>query len=174
MNTIRKSIIVGLTVLGMGSASVGAFAQTAPADSGRPQLTQEQRAAKMAERKAKREERMAKRAERMEKRQAALHDALKLNSAQEGAWRDFIAATRHEPRAGRMDHAAFRSMTTPQRMDAHLAMAKERLAKMEARVAATKAFYAQLSPEQQKTFDNMRQRHGKRHHGGMMHRGHHG
>ncbi|HEU4851236.1 MAG TPA: Spy/CpxP family protein refolding chaperone [Telluria sp.] len=167
MNQIRKSIIIGLTVLGMGSASLAAYAQ-APAAQDRPQLTQEQRAAKFAEFKAKRAERMA-------QRQAKLHDALKLTSAQEGAWRDFIAATRPEPRERpRMDREAFKSMSAPQRMEMRISMQKQRIAQMEKRLAATKTFYSQLTAEQQKTFDEasrMGRHHGKRHGG---HRGHHG
>jgi hypothetical protein len=169
MNQIRKSIIISLTVLGMGSASLAAYAQAPAAPDARPQLTQEQRAAKFAERKARMAEHMA-------KRQAALHDALKLTSAQEGAWRDFIAATKREPRAGRMgmDREAFKTMTAPQRMEARIAMQKQRTAQMEKRLAATKTFYSQLTAEQQKTFDDatkMGRHHGKRHGG---HRGHHG
>lgn len=171
MNSIRKSIIIGLTALGMGSASLAAYAHAPAAQDGRAQLTQEQRATKFAERQAKRAERMA-------QRQAKLHDALRLTSAQEGAWRDYLAATRHEPRGEhkRMDREAFKAMSAPQRMEMRIAMQKERTARMESRLAATKTFYAQLTADQRKTFDDavkMKRHHGKRGHHGM-HRGHHG
>ena len=173
MNSIRKSIIIGLTALGMGSASLAAVAQAPAAQDGRPQLTQEQRAAKIAERKAKRVERMA-------QRQAKLHDALRLTSAQEGAWRDYQAAIKPEPRGERkrMDRDAYKAMSAPQRMEMRIAMQKERTARMESRLNATKAFYAQLTAEQRKTFDDtvkMKRHHGKRgHFGHRGHRGHHG
>lgn len=170
MNSIRKSIIIGLTALGMGSAGLAAYAQAPAAPDARPQLTQEQRAAKFAEHKAKRAERMA-------QRQAKLHDSLRLTSAQEGAWRDYLAATKHEPRGERkrMDRDAYRSMSAPQRMEMRIAMQKQRTARMESRLAATKTFYAQLTADQRKTFDdavNMKRHHGKRGHHG--HGGHHG
>ncbi|MFD2365427.1 Spy/CpxP family protein refolding chaperone [Pseudoduganella sp. GCM10020061] len=171
MNSIRKSILIGLAVIGMGSASLSAYAQAPAAQEGRAQLTQEQRAAKFAERKAKRAERMA-------QRQAKLHDSLRLTSAQEGAWRDYLAAIKPEQRGERprMDREAFRSMSAPQRMEMRIAMQKQRTARMESRLAATKAFYAQLTAEQRKTFDDamkMKRHHGKRGHFG--HRGgHHG
>ena len=170
MNSIRKSIIIGLTALGMGSASLAAVAQAPVAQDSRPQLTQEQRAAKFAERKAKRAERMA-------QRQAKLHDALQLTSAQEGAWRDYVAAIKQEPRGERqrMDRDAYKAMPAPQRMEMRIAMQKQRIARMESRLAATKAFYAQLTAEQRKTFDDtvkMKRHHGKRGHFG--HGGHHG
>ena len=57
-------------------------------------------------------------------------------------------------------------MSTPQRLDALRARSAERLATLDRRIAATKAFYAQLSPAQQKAFDAMAP------HGGM--RGQHG
>lgn len=164
MKCIRTSIIIGLAVLGLGSANL-ALAQAAPGHSEHTQLTLEQRAAKVAERRARRAERVA-------QRQARLHEALKLTSAQEGAWRDYVAALQpaHDADAhARMDRAALRSMPAPQRMEARLALAKKRIAHMQARLAATKTFYAQLSADQQKAFDAaMKMRpHGKRH--GMQH-----
>ena len=44
-------------------------------------------------------------------------------------------------------------MPAPARMEQHIAMAKQRVAAMETRLAALKAFYAVLTPEQKKTFD---------------------
>lgn len=170
MNAIRKSIIIGMTVVGISSASLTAYAQAPAAPTALPQLTQEQRAAKIAERQAKRAERIA-------QRQAKLHAALRLTSAQEGAWHDYLNAVkpglRGEPK--RMDRAALRSMSAPERMEARLSMQKERIARMEARLAATKAFYAQLTAEQRKVFDDstmMKRHHGKRGHFG--HGSHHG
>jgi periplasmic protein CpxP/Spy len=142
-NTITKAIMVAL--LGLGTA--GATLAADPVTAGRHghAMSQEERAAKMEEHKAKFAEMVA-------KHQAALHDKLKLTAAQEPAWQTFVAAV--TPTLPTLpDHAATSTMTTPERLDQHLAMAKQHLAKMETRVAATKVFYAQLTPEQQKTFD---------------------
>ncbi|WP_229507245.1 Spy/CpxP family protein refolding chaperone [Pseudoduganella rivuli] len=168
--TIAKAVMVAL--LGLGAA--GSTYAADPATTGRHghALSQEERAAKMAEHQAKFAEMVA-------KHQAALHDKLKLTAAQEPAWKTFVAAVTPTLPTTPVDHAAAASMTTPERLDQHLAMAKQHLAKMETRVAATKVFYAQLTPEQQKTFDaeaarmhhHMAGRMGHRmmmHHGGAM------
>ena len=76
-------------------------------------------------------------------------------------------------------------MTTPQRLDAQQALHAERSADMAKRIEATKSFYAQLTPEQQKTFDAQshghqragmkgEQRHGGKGHHGSHHGAHHG
>ncbi len=78
--------------------------------------------------------------------------------------------------------AEFAAMTTPQKLDMMMKRAGERQAHMQARVAAIKAFYAALTPSQQKAFDLMHQgmmgggmhRHGGRgEHGGPGMRGPH-
>jgi hypothetical protein len=47
----------------------------------------------------------------------------------------------------------FEKLNAPQRLDKMLAMADMRRAKLAERAHAVKAFYAQLSPEQQSAFD---------------------
>ena len=123
---------------------------------------------------AEREKRMA---EHHAKRMAELKAALKLTAAQEGAWNTFTAATQPPARGERppMDREAFKNLTTPQRIDLMEKRMAERQAHMKQRGEAVKAFYAQLTPEQQKVFDERGMRHGKGEgrHGG--HRGgHHG
>lgn len=116
----------------------------------------------------------------MAKRQAALKAKLKITPAQEGAWTAFTAAmqpaARMGERPGAEQRAEFDKLNTPARIDKMRAMRTQRMADMNAamdkRGDATKAFYAALSPEQQKTFDaehmKMGQRHGRgRHEGGM-------
>jgi protein CpxP len=151
MSPVRKSIIIGLTVLGMASASV--FAQTPAPAEGRHghAVSQEQRQAKWGAHLAK--------------RQAKLHDALKLTAAQEPAWNAFIATHQPQARMQRGDHAMFRQMPAPQRMEKNIEMAKQRMAMMESRLGALKTFYAVLSPEQQKLFDENSVRRGHRGHG---------
>lgn len=167
--TMIKAVMVALLGLGaMGSS----YAVDPVAGRHGHAMSQEERAAKMEEHKAKFAEMVA-------KHQAALHDKLKLTAAQEPAWQTFVAAVTPTLPTLPADHAAGSTMTTPERLDQHLAMAKQHLAKMETRVAATKVFYAQLTPEQQKTFDAEAEKmhrhmgHGighrlmMRHHGGM-------
>ncbi|HEY0584631.1 MAG TPA: Spy/CpxP family protein refolding chaperone, partial [Pseudoduganella sp.] len=60
----------------------------------------------------------------------------------------------------------------PERMEKRIEMAKARLARMESNLAATKTFYATLTPEQQKVFDEKAGRFGHHRHGRMMR--HHG
>lgn len=167
MNTVRKNILIALAALSMGGAVVAAE-QQAPAPQGqqRPALTQEQHAARIAEHRAKRAEHMA-------KRQAALHDALKLSAAQEPAWNSFVAAHKPGEHMQRPDRAQWAALPAPQRMEQMIELHKQRTARMEARLAALNTFYATLSPEQKKVFDQQTMRHhGGRH--GMRggHRGH--
>jgi len=94
----------------------------------------------------------------MDKRHAALKAQLKLTPAQEPAWAAFMEA--HKPPAGKMGKPEMPDMsklTTPERIDKmrelHAQRVAERTAEMEKRGAATKTFYAALTPEQQKLFD---------------------
>lgn len=119
----------------------------------------------------------------MAKRQADMKAKLKITPAQEGAWTTFTTAM--QPPAGMMgkrpgaeQRADMDKLTTPERIDKMQALRTQRMAEMSAemdkRGAATKAFYAALSPEQQKTFDAEHKnagKHGGRHGGGMHHKG---
>ncbi|MEO5794169.1 MAG: Spy/CpxP family protein refolding chaperone [Rhodoferax sp.] len=95
----------------------------------------------------------AKMQEHMLKRQAALKAQLKITAAQEGAWTTFTSSMQPPAKGPRPDKADFQKLTTPERIDKMRAMRTERDAEMDKRADATKAFYAVLSPEQQKTFD---------------------
>jgi periplasmic protein CpxP/Spy len=90
-------------------------------------------------------------------RMAGLKDKLKLAPEQEAAWNTFAEASQPGPRHMDADREAMRSefekLNTPQRLDRMLAVSEVRRARMAERVAATKAFYAQLSAEQQRVFD---------------------
>ncbi len=120
----------------------------------------------------------------MAKRQADMKAKLKITPAQEGAWTSFTAAMQPPARMmgqrpGLDQRAELGKLTTPERIDKMRAMRTQRMtemnAEMDKRGEATKAFYAALSPEQQKTFDaehqKMGQREGRGHHGGMHHKG---
>ena len=120
----------------------------------------------------------------MAKRQAEMKAQLKITPAQEVAWTTFTAAMQpparmmggEPPMAGQ--RAELEKLTTPERIDKMKAMRVQRMtdmnAEMDKRGEATKAFYAALSPEQQKTFDAEHRkmgREGRGHHGGMQPKG---
>jgi len=112
----------------------------------------------------------------MDKRAAALKAQLKITAAQEPAWTAFVDA--HKPPAGITDKrqsmmADLAKLTTPERMDKMKELRAQHMGEMTAamdkRMEATKAFYAVLTPEQQKAFDAhdmMGQRHGHGPHAG--------
>ena len=84
-----------------------------------------------------------------------LRAALQLRPDQEPALNAFLAASQPAARPTPGDRGAMAGMTTPQRLDAQRARMTERLARFDQRAAATKKFYAQLSPAQQKAFDTL-------------------
>lgn len=117
--------------------------------------------------------------ERHGKHMADLKKDLQVTAAQEGAWTQFNAAMRPPATPPqRPDRQALAAMTTPERLDQMRALHQQRQAEMDRRADATKAFYAELTPEQKKKFDAHTARYmkGHRHHGGQHegHRGHHG
>ena len=170
MTTFRKNLLSALAALSMGAAALGAHAQTqAPdgANQGRygHAVSQEQRAAFKA-----------KRAEFQAKRVAQLHDELKITPAQENAWNAFVASMKPQARGARPDRAAQAGLSAPQRLAQHIERQKQRTAMMEQRLGAVNSFYAVLTPEQKKTFDDKAARlqgHGGKHggRGGWQHRG---
>ena len=157
MNTIRKSIIIGLAVLGMGGTTLAVQAQD-----GRHATA------------AAKEQAQAKWSERAAARQQKLREHLKLTPSQDAAFAAYMAAAKPAGFAAQRDRAAWKSMSAPARMEQQLAMARSHVAAMETRLAALNTFYAVLTPEQKKVFDEKSQRGwgGKRGHGG--HGGHHG
>ncbi|AGU47146.1 hypothetical protein VAPA_1c00150 [Variovorax paradoxus B4] len=178
MISLRQRIVWASLVGSAALASSGAFAQ-APAAPGTSSSTPpaavaqaEGSAPKAQHRRMDPAQRMERMQEHRAKRLAALKEKLKLNAAQEGAWTTFTAAS--QPPAGarpqRMDRAEFAKLTTPERLERMQARQAERSARFAKRAEATKAFYAALTPEQQKTFDAETVHagmHGHRHgHGG--------
>jgi len=165
MKTFAKSILIGMTVLGLGSASLAAHADdttTAPAGRHAHAMDQQQMQAKMAE--------------MMAKHQQKLHDLLGLTAAQEPAWAAYQAAIKPAATMGaRPDRAAFAAMSAPDRLSKMIDMAKQRQATMEAHLAALNTFYGQLTPAQQTIFNDntMGGKNAPHHlgHGGWGHRG---
>jgi Spy/CpxP family protein refolding chaperone len=152
-NTLGKRFLIGLTVLGL-SAGLGS---TALAQQAHDPARHQAHAAKMHE--------------KMAQHHAMLHEKLKLSAAQEPAWTAFGASMSSGAKPGerpaRIDRAALQQMSAPERMEARIAMSKERISRQETHLTALKTFYATLTPEQQKVFDdNMRggEHRGKRGH----------
>ncbi|MQR01171.1 Spy/CpxP family protein refolding chaperone [Glaciimonas soli] len=160
----RKQLLASVAALSIGAFGMSAYAQSASdtAAPGAAPATGQMRHAPTPEQRAKFAADMA-------KREAKLHDALKLTPNQEGAWTTFVAQIKAQlPEGGmqRPNKDDWKNLTTPQRLQKQ----SERMAKMQermtARAASINTFYAQLSPEQQKTFD--------KHFAQMHRRGHHG
>jgi periplasmic protein CpxP/Spy len=90
------------------------------------------------------------------KRLETLKADLKLNANQEAAWTEWAAKIKgdHEDwEEKRKDMESWASLTVPERMEKKIAFSKEHIAKQEERLAATKTFYATLTPEQRQIFD---------------------
>jgi protein CpxP len=150
MNTVRKSIIIGMAVLGLGGTTLAVHAHDGQ------------------ERGAKHEQMQAKWGERAAAREQKLHAALKLTAGQEPAWAAYTAAIKPAARPERGERGAWKSMPAPERLAKRLEMAKQHVAMMETRLGATSTFYAVLTPEQKKLFDeNSMQRGGHRMKHGM-------
>ena len=106
--------------------------------------------------------------ERMEKMHeqhlAKLHDKLKLTAQQEPAWKKFAANKPMLDKTTRPDPAEMEKLNAPQRLEKGLEHMKAMEAKLTEHLAALKEFYAVLTPEQQKIFDNQMPRPGDRGH----------
>jgi hypothetical protein len=107
---------------------------------------------------------------RMAEKAAKLQAALQLTDAQQAGWTTFREALKPMPRKP-FDRESFAKLTTPERIDQMRKMRSERNAQAERRAEATKAFYATLTPAQQKTFDAQTLHHGM--HSGTHHGKHH-
>lgn len=180
LNTTKAFIATVLATAFVGlSATAIAQNTDVPADLRAQHMTQRANAdgpmnpARMAEMQERRSERHAQRMER-------LKAELKITTAQEPAWNAFVARTAHDPRQRMGTAEDWSKLTTPQRLEKMQALHNERNAEMTKRIDATKSFYAQLTPEQQKAFDaqgggfrhaGMKGDHRMGGHGG---KGHHG
>ena len=88
---------------------------------------------------------------------ANLHAALRLTAGQEAAWRTFVAASQPDAQQQARQRSAQQmlpGLTAPQRVDLSLAAMEADLDTLRERGRALKAFYAQLTPAQQKVFDH--------------------
>ena len=164
MKFVRKHLVVAGLLASIGAVAIAqAPAPQAGAAGGPPPTARMER------------HDPAKMKEHMAKRQAELKAQLKITAAQEGAWTAFTTAMTPTTMGQRPDRAEFDKLTTPQRLDKMRELRTQRNAAMDKRADATKAFYATLTPEQQKTFDTSTQRMVRGGRGGDGgHGGHHG
>jgi periplasmic protein CpxP/Spy len=142
MTTFRKRILVGLVATALGAASVAAYAERdcGPMGGGQASFGEHGRSSESMKK-------------HFDKRQAQVHDKLKLNTNQEAAWNAYIAKIKPADVPKRPDRAEIDKLPTPERMDRMLGFMKEGEKRMADRAAATKEFYAVLTPEQRKIFD---------------------
>ena len=94
--------------------------------------------------------------EEKEKRLETLKTDLKLNASQETAWTEWVSKIKGDHKnweEKRKDVESWASLPAIDRMEKMLAFSKEHIARQEARLTATKTFYATLSPEQRQVFD---------------------
>lgn len=108
----------------------------------------------------------------VEKHMADLKSKLKISSEQEGAWATFHAAMKpnNKMQENKPDPAEMENLSTPQRIEKMKSLRKQHMAEMNAmmekREESIKTFYAVLTPEQKKTFDQeharMMNKNGKR------------
>lgn len=149
MTPFRKQLLIGIAALGLGMGSLAAYAENpggnAP-EGGYGMFGEHMR-------------------EHFARRTAELHDKLKLSAAQEAAWKTYIAKVQPGEPPARPDRAEMDRLTAPEHMERMLAHMKEAEQRMANHIAATKEFYAVLTPEQKKIFDDAF-RHGRGHHRG--------
>ncbi|NOT85077.1 MAG: Spy/CpxP family protein refolding chaperone [Methylococcaceae bacterium] len=91
-----------------------------------------------------------------EKRLETLKSELKLNPNQEAAWAEWVGQIQGDPKNREemhKNHEDLANLPALERMEKLLTFSKAHVAKQEAHLAATKTFYATLTPEQQKAFD---------------------
>ncbi len=151
MTPIYKPLLLAAL---LAAASLGAQAQTSTGHAG---MQRHADPAKMLEMHAR--------------HQTELKTKLNLSPAQENAWASYAAATqpptamaaRMDPERRKKMRDDMQKLTTPERIDRMNAIKAERDAEMAKRGAATKAFYAELTPQQQQVFDANAMRHGPRH-----------
>lgn len=149
MSTLRKQLLVGLTALSLG---IGAAAASPGMGGGRHMDG---------------EGYSEHRKERMEQRLTELRGKLNLNAQQETAWNAYIAGMKPGERPARPTRAEMEKLSAPERMEQMHARMKVGEQHMAQRVAATRDFYAVLTPEQRKIFDESfpAGRYGRGHHG---------
>ncbi len=142
MQTLKQRIVLGLAVAALtGAVAIPAFAQR----QGDSACSEHRGGVRFDSERFE---------QRMEKRQQALHDQLKLSASQEKAWHNYSEAMKSLlPKREDFKRDDWRSLSAPERSERMLSRAQERVERMRKGNEAMKAFYAALSPEQKKVFD---------------------
>ena len=98
-------------------------------------------------------------AKHLQDHEAKLHDSLKLTAAQEPAWKTFTDSIHEQMSAMQAahksmpSHAEMDKLSAPELLENHLAIMQKQMTNMQNHLAALKAFYAVLTPEQQTTMN---------------------
>ncbi len=141
----KRALIAGL-IAGGGILAASSFAMSAGGPAGKAGCEARHGQAADAKWEARRAAQLSE-----------LKEKLKLQPGQDAAWNAFASATgpgmRHAGGDRQAMRGEFEKLNTPQRLDRMLALSEARRARMLERTQAIKAFYAQLSPEQQSVFD---------------------
>jgi periplasmic protein CpxP/Spy len=140
MSTFRKRFLIGLMAASLGAASFAAYADRGDCGPMGASFGGHGRSPEKI-------------AQHFEKRQSDLHDKLKLNASQEGAWKTYVARIKPQEPQQRPDRAEMEKLPAPERMERMYGFMQENEKRMADRIAATKEFYAVLTPEQKKIFD---------------------
>jgi Spy/CpxP family protein refolding chaperone len=98
-------------------------------------------------------------AKMMEQHHNQLHDALKLTTEQEPAWKKLMDSEQPRPALSGGQPEDWAKLNAPERAEKMLELSKARQVQMAEHVAALKAFYAMLTPEQQKVFEDFHSEH---------------
>jgi len=143
---MKHPIKITLFALALSSLWASAGAQAVPSTDAAPTAKQEPTG----------EPKNCDRWDRKEQRLETLKADLKLNPSQQAAWTEWVGKVQGDRQGFEEKRKAFESwesLPAPERLEKQLAFSKEHVAKLEASLVATKAFYAQLSPEQRQIFD---------------------
>ncbi|MBB3210823.1 Spy/CpxP family protein refolding chaperone [Herbaspirillum sp. Sphag1AN] len=166
MLNLKKSLITGLFATGVALTSMSSFAQMPPPG---PGPGPDAHHAPTPEQIAKMEQWRA-------KREAKLHDKLKITAAQEDAWKTFITKTTPQRPPEPPKHLSkdeWSKLTAPELLDRQQEHMKHWQEAHAQRITATKEFYAVLTADQQKVFDEefrkMEQRRMHQHRPGPWH-----
>ena len=94
------------------------------------------------------------RVERMAQQHQRLHDALKLTPEQDIAWKKLMDPQHPMARMEPAKADDWAKLSTPERADKMVERMRDQQSRMFERLAALKEFYAVLTPEQKKIFDD--------------------
>lgn len=140
----------------VAAATLSLLGLTAGAQAPQPAVVAPAPAPMMQRQHPMMQDHMARQQQRVAQRQERLKQILQITPAQESAWTAWLGsrqAGKSFQRAQRGQRAEFAQLTTPERIDRMRALRATRLAEADRRGEATKAFYAALTPAQQKAFD---------------------